>query len=99
MSITRTTSRRARDINQRMSEEKPAIHYQDGYEELAHAVVLLAVKDYRKVLKILSVEPDHATGLKMKRSCECFFHSRWFAVLTGADPDLILERLQKEVSL
>ena len=97
MKASRSAATRAQRI-QRMMEEKPVITYQDGYEELAHAIILLAVKDYRKVLKILAVEPDHASGLKVKRGCESFFYSRWFGILTDADPEYILERLNKEVS-
>ena len=97
MKASRCAASRAQRI-QRMMEEKPAITYQDGYEELAHAIILLAVKDYRKVLKILAVHPNHESGVKVKRSCERFFHSRWFGILTEADPDYILEGLKKEVS-
>ena len=32
----------------------------------------------------------------MKRECEQFFHSRWYGVLTGVDPDYILDRIREE---
>ncbi|MCR4884128.1 MAG: hypothetical protein K6A68_11185 [Clostridiales bacterium] len=68
----------------------------DGYEELAQAIILQAVKDYRKVLKMLGRRPDNLPWMKEKRSCESFFHSYWFSVLTGVDPDQILDGLRKE---
>ena len=69
------------------------------YEELAQAIILQAVKDYRKVLKMLGRRPDSFLWLKEKRSCEAFFHSSWFSVLTGVDPDQILDGLRKEAAV
>ena len=53
-----------------------------AYEQLANAIVELAVKDYRK-------KGDDPI-------IENFFRSRWFAQLTKVDPDFLLSQLRAE---
>ena len=57
----------------------------DPYEELANAIVLQAVKDYRMT--------DDEKELK---EIERFFRSGWFGVLTKVDSDLLIKQLRKE---
>lgn len=57
----------------------------DPYQELANAIVLQAVKDYRMT--------DDEQKLK---EIERFFRSAWFGVLTSVDPDLLISKLRKE---
>ena len=55
------------------------------YEELANAIVLQAVKDYR----LHDDEQELA-------SIERFFRSGWFGVLTRIDPEMLIAKLRKE---
>ena len=55
------------------------------YEELANAIVLQAVKDYR-------LHDD----LKDLASIERFFRSGWFGVLTNINPEVLIAKLRKE---
>ena len=55
------------------------------YEELANAIVLQAVKDYR-------LHDDE----KELTSIERFFRSGWFGVLTSLDPEMLIAKLRKE---
>jgi hypothetical protein len=57
----------------------------DPYENLAQAIILQAVKDYR-------LHDDE----KELASIERFFRSDWFGVLTSVDPELLIARLRKE---
>ena len=57
----------------------------DPYENLAQAIILQAVKDYR-------LHDDE----KELASIECFFRSDWFGVLTSVDPEMLIARLRKE---
>lgn len=57
----------------------------DPYQELANAIVLQAVKDYRMT--------DDEQELK---EIERFFRSNWFGVLTKVDPNLLITNLRKE---
>lgn len=69
-----------------------------NYEELANAVVLMTVKDYRAALKALQKNPKNISANKDKSDCERFFMSDWFSVLTSVDGEMLMHRLQQEVS-
>lgn len=69
----------------------------EAYEKLASAVIVTASKDYRKALKKLSRNPGNCDALVKKKSIERFFRSGWFGVLTSIDPEMLIDRLQKEV--
>ena len=68
------------------------------YAELANAIVLSAVKDYRKALKRLKKFPWDESSRIMKKECERFFRSGWFAVLTSIDGEVLIEKLKAEVA-
>lgn len=55
------------------------------YEELANAIVLQAVKDYRL----------HDNEQQLAR-IERFFLSGWFGVLTNINPEVLIAKLRKE---
>ena len=55
------------------------------YENLANAIVLQAVKDYR----LHDDEQELA-------SIERFFRSGWFNTLTSIDPEMLIAKLRKE---
>ena len=57
------------------------------YENLANAIVLQAVKDYR-------LTDDEAELAEIER----FFRSDWFGVLTDVDPEYLIRNLRKEKS-
>ena len=68
----------------------------DPYRDLANAIVLQAVKDYRKICKELTVKPNDKKILCEKRSIEKFFRSKWFTRLCKMDGELLMQRLKKE---
>ena len=70
---------------------------ENGIENLAHAIILQAVKDYRKALKILKRNPRHKESKEMVADCEGFFLSKWFTTLTNIDGKVLMEKLKKEV--
>lgn len=57
----------------------------DPYQELANAIVLQAVNDYRL----------HDNEQELAR-IERFFRSDWFSVLTNVDPEILITKLRKE---
>ena len=57
----------------------------DPYQELANAIVLQTVKDYRL----------HDNEQELAR-IERFFRSDWFSVLTNVDPEILITKLRKE---
>lgn len=69
----------------------------EPYQNLANAIVLTAVKDYRTALRRLKRKPNNKDAAAECDSIEEFFHSEWFAILTEMDPDYLIDRLNKEV--
>ena len=69
------------------------------YENLANAIIVQAVKDYRKVLRTLSLYPHNRSAQYERRSIEQFFRSDYFSVLTNLNPETLIVRLNKEVAI
>ncbi|MCR4719742.1 MAG: hypothetical protein K5768_08960 [Firmicutes bacterium] len=61
----------------------------EPHQLLAEAIILQAVKDYRKALKY--------DVRSVKRECERFFRSDWFQTLTKLDGNTLINRLRMEV--
>lgn len=68
-----------------------------NYENLANAIILHAVRDYRMALKSLRANPKNRTALADKDEVERFFRSDWFSVLTSVDGEMLIRSLQMEV--
>ena len=60
----------------------------NGYEELANAIVLQAVNDYRLARK----KKESAKQVALVQ----FFRSKWFAMLTNIDGRLLEQKLKEE---
>jgi hypothetical protein len=69
----------------------------DWSHSLANAIIIQAVKDYRKVNRVLKTYPDYAEMLTEKKMLERFFLSDWFRVLTNVNGQVLLNKLQKEL--
>ena len=61
----------------------------ERYKELANAIIIQAVKDYRKALKY--------DERGRKREIEKFFRSEWFTVLTNISGEMLIRELRAEV--
>lgn len=68
----------------------------DPYQELANAVVLQAVKDYRDAVKKLSRGKTNTAAELMKNECERFFKSGHFNIFTELNGKVLLSQLEKE---
>lgn len=68
----------------------------DGYEELASAIILQAVKDWRSAVRKLKKRPRYDPAKQMKEECEQFFLSEWFEQLTSVDGRYLLRKLKQE---
>lgn len=69
----------------------------DGYEKLANAIVLQAVKDYRFALRRLEKYPRNNSAIYTKREIERFFRSEWYTSLTSVEPEMLIKKLEEEV--
>ena len=70
----------------------------ENWEDLANAIILKAVDDYRRCRRLVRQKPDLKEAQKMIREVEQFFCSRWFCQLADLDGPQILDRLKKEVA-
>ncbi len=59
--------------------------YEKNYQALADAIVMQAVKDYRRT-----------NELEVRKSIKRFFLSDWFSDLTDTDGRRIFKRLERE---
>ena len=70
-----------------------------NYQRLADEIIIRAVKDYRRALRTLKYHPENDTARRSRREIERCFNSQWFGVLTEIDPEILMERLKKEVGI
>ena len=68
-----------------------------GIEDLTNAIVLQAVKDYRRALAGGSVNGRDSKSVI--EECERFFQSEWFNNLTKIDCNYLMENIRKEFDL
>lgn len=70
----------------------------DGYQELANAVIIQAVKDYERALLLATGKGRSNTLKKAERKLNElreFFNSKWCNILSeGTDIDLLVERVE-----
>ena len=69
----------------------------DPYEQLANAIVLAAVQDYRAVNKKLHGRQKNKEAEATKAECLRFFRSGWFQTLTSVDAEYLIRKLDQEV--
>lgn len=70
--------------------------YEPGYVSLAHAVIVLAVQDYRKAAHTLSIKPDAVQSKQQIEEIEQFFRSPLFKDITSLDGEWLIKKLQTE---
>jgi hypothetical protein len=75
---------------------KPLI-MDEGFSNLANAIILQAVKDYRAAISTLKNYPYSIDANKEKSSGERFFRSKWFSEITSIDGNMLLKKLREEV--
>ena len=78
-----------------------AITKKGAYEELANAIVVQAVEDYRDALSLIRdesiTEQDYIDAQSTIRECERFFRSDYYRVFTDVDGEYLIKMLQEEV--
>lgn len=66
-----------------------------NYEDVANAVIVCAVKDYRKSVRQLKQNPQDFIAMMTKYEIERFFCSEWFGALTMLDGYNLLRKLKQ----
>ena len=65
-----------------------------AYRNLAAAIIIQAVNDYRNALD--GVSYNHKPPEAIIKDVESFFHSSYYKKLTNIDGEYILQKLRKE---
>ena len=69
------------------------------YANLANAIVLQAVKDFRNCITVVKRNGrNKEQAIREMRKIVEFIKSPWFRVLTNLDPQVLLEKLEEEVN-
>lgn len=68
----------------------------DPWENLANAIILQAVKDYREARRKLKKRPKNEDAKLMISDCEAFFRSDWYRALTDLDGEMLIRKLREE---
>lgn len=69
------------------------------YENLANAIILLAVKDYRDAIRVLKRYPRSICAQALRDDTTRFFLSEWFGRLTELDGEQLYLRLREEAGI
>jgi hypothetical protein len=70
----------------------------DPYTRLANEIILQAVKDYREANKKLAHGKVNHTAEALRNDALRFFHSAWFGELTEIDSEMLIRKLDEEVT-
>ena len=70
----------------------------DFYADLANAIIIQAVKDYRNALKTLKRYPRYEPAKKVVAEVEEFFRSEWYRTLTSVDADMLMTKIRREIN-
>ena len=68
-----------------------------AYEDLANAIVLSGIKEYKRALIRLKRNPDSESAQRAVREGESFLYSPWFEMLTNVHPDYLVRKLKEMI--
>ena len=69
-----------------------------GYTNLANAIILAAVDDYRKALREAERNPHNRSAKYTIREVERFFRSDHYSMMTKVEPELLIKKLREEAN-
>ena len=69
----------------------------EGYNELAKAIILQAVKDFKPVYLRLKRHPDDKAAASRVKEITEFFCSEYFCLLSNADGPRLLKKIVKQI--
>jgi len=69
----------------------------EAYENLANAIVLSAVDDYKSALLRQKRNPESISAAEDVKRLEKFFYSDWYEVLTDLDPGYLIRKMKEMI--
>lgn len=67
------------------------------YENLANAIVIQAIQDYKAALRVLEKNPNNIWTNRDVKEIEHFFRSKWYRMLTSVDAGWLMERINETI--
>lgn len=74
-----------------------AMEVKEAYENLANAIILSAVGDYKRALVRLKRHPGNKTVKDDAERLERFFYSEWYEILTNLDPGYLIRKMKEKI--
>lgn len=71
--------------------------YEQNYRDLADAIILMAVKDFKPAYRRLRRQPDDKKAQDEVRQITKFFCSQYFVALSDLDGPALLNRIIREM--
>ena len=71
--------------------------FEENYRELANAIIMQAVKDFRSAYRRIKNHPDDGKAQETVREVTRFFASKNFSKLTTLDGPSLLRRVMREM--
>ena len=69
----------------------------EGYHELAKAIILQAIKDFKPAYLLLKKRPDDKAATARVKEITEFFCSEYFCLLTDLDGPALLRKIMKKI--
>ena len=69
----------------------------EGYHELAKAIILQAIKDFKPAYLRLKKRPDDKAATARVKEITEFFCSEYFCLLTDLDGTALLRKIMKKI--
>lgn len=69
----------------------------EAYENLANAIVLSAVNDYKSALIRQKRNPDSVSAAEDVKHLEKFFYSDWYEMLTNLDASYLIRKMKEMI--
>lgn len=73
----------------------------EAFENLANAIIMKAVIDYRAALIKLRRSKTFQARTRARGiiiECESFFRSQWSGILTDLDPQMLIRKIKEEIT-
>lgn len=69
----------------------------DGYKDLAVAIVVQAIDDFKKAAACYKMGKNKDLATKTMTEVINFIESDWYLQLSNLNPDIVIERLKEEL--
>lgn len=70
----------------------------DGYRQLAAAVINVAIKDREEAMRIIELNPENKQAKELLKDCDEFFDSEWFEELLDVSGlEINVEEVKKKI--